>query len=133
MSGFRAVVRAARRDAESRKANSSRRDLISRVAALSPEALIEGMMHAFFNVELAVASAEDAEKELKYKRLSRELDRRLAKPQDASLLNWAKNSERITEIFDEMDEIYPIAGHIVLSVKYQRKAARAAQQPEVQS
>jgi hypothetical protein len=133
MSNFRAVVRAARlADEANRQSNrATRRDLIRRLAALKPEHLFEGMVRAFLNVEAAVESAEHYARDARWERLSNELKRRLAQKAqpDATQIAYEKNMERVSEIFDEMEELSPTGSpeeRQPLSTKYKRKYARLA-------
>ena len=133
MSNFRAVVRAARLNDEVKRNSTptARRDLIRRIAALKPAHLFEGMVRAYLNVEVAVSSAEMYARDARWERLSNELNRRLAKkvPDERTSFEFAKNMERVSEIFDEMEELSPTCeteDRSPLSRKYQRKYERLA-------
>jgi hypothetical protein len=140
MSNFRAVVRAARlANEEVKRSKAARRDLIRRIAALKPEHLFEGMVRAFLNVEAAVEYSEHYARDARWERLSTELRRRiakghvLAKCDEIHGLTYAQNSERISEIFDEMamlDPIDPESPRVPLSHKYKRQAELKARLAE---
>jgi hypothetical protein len=130
MSNFRAVVREARLADEAKNAKSSRRDLIRRIAAISPEAMLEALISNYLNVEPIISCAEIKDRRLKFDRLNRELQRlfdaekKLAYGCDKR----RRNDEREMQIFDEMDMLNGnnALPATPLSQKYQRLARIAA-------
>jgi hypothetical protein len=113
---------------------SSRRELIRRIAAVSPEAVLEALISNYLNVEPMISDAERIDRRLKYERLDRELQRRLEANKKLAYGSdkHRRNDERVMQIFDEMDILdgnkeLPATP---LSQKYQRLARIAEKKQE---
>jgi len=113
------------------KALGGRKALLRRLSALSAEAILEAALGAYFPAERFIEDAEVHERALKYRKLDRELARLLEKNKAISCTDrqYARNSERVYEIFDEMDlindpngEMGRQQGRTPMSKKYQRLA-----------
>jgi hypothetical protein len=122
MSNLRAVVRAARLRDEAKNAHSSRREFVRRIAAVSPEAILDAASSLYFEIERFVCDTERVDRRLKYDALDRELKKLLDKPLERCI---ERDMERTCEIFDEMDALDPISDPGVparqpLSKKYQK-------------
>jgi hypothetical protein len=89
------------------KAMGGRKELLRRLSALSPDAILEAALGAYFPAERFIADAEVHERAFKYRKLERECARLIAKNKLIHPTNkrWDRNCERINEIFDEMDMI----------------------------
>jgi hypothetical protein len=105
------------------KALGGRKELVRRIAALSPEAIVETMLGAYFTqADRFIEDAEQHNKHLKFEKLNRESERLLERNKTAQGKAYYRNSERIAEIFDEMDLLDGEGIRTPLSKKYQRLA-----------
>lgn len=109
------------------------RELVSRVAALAPEAIIEAARIVLLDADRFIAVAEEASKNIVFLRLNREVGRLIERNRTAQGRAYEKNSERISEIFDEMDLLHPNPERPLqpLSKKYQRLAKQNARLAEM--
>lgn len=112
-----------------------RKELIRRVAALSPEAIVEGLFGAYLDAEGFIIDAEGHEHHLRFARLNREVQKRIEKGKTLDGRAYERNSERIAELFDEMELLDPDPERerAPLSKKYQRQAALNARIAERKS